>query len=499
MLLESVWHRAMLNTLLECVCSTVLSVLVGYLFAYAVVKAEIPGKRFFSLVPVVHLVTPPFVGGLSFILLFGRQGFITHTLLGLNISLYGFAGLLIAQVLCFFPIAYLMCVQTLNAIPPSFEQAARNMGASRMKIFFSVTFPLSLPGVFSALLFIAVSVLSDFGNPMIVAGRFKVLAVEIYTQLMGWLNAGRSCVLGIVLVLPSVALFLLQSHIMKKEEKKLATIGGKDSPLPGKKSSIPTKIFLTVFCSVISLAVIVQFVAIVAGTFQKIWGVNTAFTFEHVRAIGGFFVELKNSLCFALISSIISTVVACITAFFVFRTSFPLKKYMDVCAQIPASIPGSLFGLALSISSSKIGFRNSHVLIVIAMTVAFLPFSYRIITSVFSQIKISLDEVAQSLGAGKFRVLFSILMPISAGGVFSSFIYDFVRGVGTVSAVIFLVSFNTPLTSVKILNLAEQGDWGDSAALALALTLITFAILGAGKFIYGFIRSGGKNAAKTFA
>ncbi len=496
-LFEGVWHTAMLNTFLECICSTTLSVVTGFLFAYAVVKAEIPGKKFFSLVPVIHLVTPPFVGGLSFILLFGRQGFITHTLLGLNVSLYGFTGLLVAQVLCFFPIAYLMCVQTLNGIPSSYEQAALNMGSGRMRIFFTVTLPLSLPGVFSALLFIAVSVLSDFGNPMIVAGRFRVLAVEIYTQLMGWLNAGKSCVLGIVLVLPSIALFVLQNHVMKKQEKKLALIGGKDSPLPTKKSLPLTKVFLTCFCSFVSLAVIVQFVAIIAGTFQKIWGVNTAFTWEHVLSISHYIVELKNSVFFALISAFLSTIIACVTVFFVSRMNFPLKKYMDVCAQLPASIPGSLFGLALSISSSKISFRNSHVLIVIAMTVAFLPFSYRIISSVFSQIKISLDEVAQSLGATKFRVLYSILMPISAGGIFSSFIYDFVRGVGTVSAVIFLVSFNTPLASVKILNLAEQGDWGDAACLAMVLTLITFSILGIGKFFYSKIKTGDKNAGKT--
>ena len=74
---SSVWRGAMLNTLLECICSTTLSVLVGYLFAYAVIKADIPFKKIFGFIPILHLMTPPFVGGLSFILLFGRQGFFT--------------------------------------------------------------------------------------------------------------------------------------------------------------------------------------------------------------------------------------------------------------------------------------------------------------------------------------------------------------------------------------------------------------------------------------
>ncbi|MBR1404901.1 MAG: iron ABC transporter permease [Treponema sp.] len=478
---SSVWRGAMLNTLLECVSSTTLSVLVGYIFAYAVVKADIPLKKLFGFIPILHLMTPPFVGGLSFILLFGRQGFFTHTLLGLDVSLYGFWGLLIAQVLCFFPISYLMCAQVLRRINPSLEQAARAMGASKARIALTVTVPLCANGILSAALFIAVSVLSDFGNPMIVAGRFRVLAVEVYTQLTGWVSAGTSAVLGIILVIPSVILFILQNRLMKKQEAKLATIGGKGSPLPEKKSSPLTRVLLTVFCSFISLLILAQFVSILAGAFQKLWGINTAFTLDHIKMMGKYAAELKNSILFAFIAAIFSTILASLITFFVSRTSLPCKKYLDIGVQIPAAVPGSLFGLALSLASNRLHLHFSALLIVIAMTVGFMPFSYRIITTVFSQIKTTLDDGARSLGANKMQVLTTILAPLSTGGIFSSFIYDFVRGVGTISAVIFLVSFNTPLASIRILNLAEQGEWGKSAALALILTALTFGILLVGK------------------
>ena len=92
------------NTVIECISSTLVSVVFGYIYAYAVVRGNLPFRKFFAAVPVIHMVTPPFVGGLSFILLFGRQGFITKNLLGLDISLYGFWGLLLSQVLCFFPL-----------------------------------------------------------------------------------------------------------------------------------------------------------------------------------------------------------------------------------------------------------------------------------------------------------------------------------------------------------------------------------------------------------
>ena len=480
---SSVWKQAALNTLVECVCSTAASVLIGYVYAYAVINGGIPFRRFFGFIPLLHLVTPPFVGGLAFILLLGRQGFITHTVLGLDVSLYGFWGLLIAQTLCFFPMAYMICAQTLQNINPVLEQAAKSLGAGRFKTFFSVILPLSLPGILSAVLFIAVSVMSDFGNPMIVAGRYKVLAVEIYTQLTGWVNSGTSAVLGILLVVPSLVLFVLQNKLTKNAMLKIATIGGNSHITSNNRPNFTVRLLLTLFCLFISLCVFAQFAAIIAGSFQKLWGINTSFTLSHIKNLARCSLELCNSLRFAFEAAVITTILAAIAAFIVYRTEYPLKKYIDSVIQLPAAVPGTLFGLAFSLAAAKLNFHNSKVLIVIAIVVGFVPFAYRTLASAYMQIKLTLDDGARSLGASRMRLLFSVILPNAKTGLFNSFIYSFVRGVGTMSAVIFLVSFNTPLASVKILNLAEQGFWGDAAALALLLTLITFAVIAAGSII----------------
>ncbi|MBQ0070656.1 MAG: iron ABC transporter permease [Spirochaetales bacterium] len=480
---SGVWKEAARNTLLECLCSTALSVFIGYLYAFAVVKGNIPWKRFFAFIPLLHMVTPPFVGGLSFILLLGRNGFITSTLLGLDVSLYGFWGLLIAQTLCFFPMAYMICRETLSAINGDLEDAAKALGSGRLHTFFHITLPLSFPGILSSFLFIVVSVMSDFGNPMIVAGRFRVLAVEIYTQLTGWANGGRSAVLGLLLVVPSVVLFVLQTRMAKRNYSRTAVIGDHGGITVINKPAKLTTVLLTVFVSFISLCVLSQFLAIIAGSFQRIWGVDTTFTLKHIQYLGKCMKELKNSVTFALYGAVLSTLLAVIASYLVYRTKCPLKKTIDILSQIPAAVPGTLFGLAFSIASSRLHFHQSEVLIVVAITVGFLPFSYRILSSVFSQIKMSLDEVGRSLGATRLQVLRLVLVPIARGGVFSSFTYDFVRGMGTMSAVIFLVSFHTPLASIKILNLAEQGFWGDATALALLLTIITFCVIGIGKIV----------------
>lgn len=489
---SNIWHEAMKNTLFECVCSSLLSVFIGYVFAFAVVKANLPFKKFFAFMPVIHLMTPPFVGGLSFILLLGRRGFITYKLLGLNISLYGFWGLLIAQTLCFFPMAYLICLQSLLGINPNLEKAAKSMGAGYGRIFLTITLPLSFSGILGALLFVAVNVLSDFGNPLIVAGRFRVLAVEIYTQLTGWLNVGTSAVLGIVLVIPSVLLFLIQNRMMKRSMKKGAAFGGKDGGfLPKlfqritanqkdseKSVSLFANILLFIFVLFISACVIAQFSSIVAGSFQKLWGINTEFTLEHIKSLERYILGLKNSIGFALIAAVMSTIVALFSSYMVHRTNVPLRKTIDSIAQLPSAIPGSLLGLSLSIAATKLHFRASSVLIVMAMTVSFMPFSYRVISQSLIGVKTTLDDAARSLGANPVKTLFSVLLPSIEKGVYCGFMYDFIRGAGTLSSVIFLVSFKTSLASINIVNLAEQGDWGKSAALAMVLTLLTFLILG---------------------
>ena len=154
-----------------------------------------------------------------------------------------------------------------------------------------------------------------------------------------------------------------------------------------------------------------------------------------------------------------------------------MKKAMDVLIQVPAAIPGTFHGLAISLLASSLDFHNARLLVIAAISVGFIPFSYRIISSSMMQIRTTLDDAAFSLGSTRGGICRTVIAPLCSEGILSSFIYTLSRGIGTVSAVIFLVSFDTPLASLKILNLAEEGEWGQAAALALVLTAITFAIL----------------------
>lgn len=473
------WRSAARNTALITVLSTVSSVLVGTVFAYAVTRARVWGSRFFAAMPLLLLVTPPFVGGFAFILLFGRRGLFTHTVLGLEASPYGWHGLWVAQTLTFFPIAFLLMRAAFLRINNTLEHAASSLGATRWQVFTSVTLPLTVPALASATLFIAISVLSDFGNPMLVGGRFRVLATEVYTQATGWGNFGTAAVLGFALLIPALVLFVLQRSVFGRFEHRFVTESGRGrlAQITPPPRFVRAALWVVVFA--ISALVVAQYAAIALTALTNIWGVDYTLTWQHFAYTVSRANVVGNSVLFALAAAILGTIVAGVTAFFVGRTNVRFGSQLELVALLPAAIPGTLLGVAfvLAFNGPPFSLGGTALLVILAMMVSYVPVGFRLFATAFAQVSRSLDESAATLGASELRVFSNILLPLITGPAAAAFLFTFIQSVGTMSAVIFLVSFDTPLASVAILNLAEQGHWGRAAALALVLIAASFVAL----------------------
>jgi iron(III) transport system permease protein len=315
---------------------------------------------------------------------------------------------------------------------------------------------------------------------MLIGGRYNVLAVELYTQLTGWTNAGTSAVLGIILLIPAFILFVLQRIALNKNGLRLATIGSRSSSLDLSLPPMPVRILLFLFCGLIAFIVVAQFFAVIIGAFSRIWGVDSGFTMDHLKAAFKYKSELSNTLIFALLAAAGTAAFAALLSFFVLRTELPFRKIVDSVVMVPAAIPGSLIGLAfvLAFNGIFLHLTGTRIIIVLVMIICDLPAAYRILLSSLMRIRGTLDDSARALGASRLRLFFTVICPLTARGIVSAFVFTFVRSSGTLSAVIFLMSFTTKLTSVVILNLAAQGDWGRSASLALILTAAIFVSLG---------------------
>src|SRR3989454_9789916 len=183
---EGTWFTPLRNSVQLTLLSTTTAVLLGFIYAYAMVYSNLRWKPFFRLIGILPLLSPPFVVAASYILLFGPRGVITYGVFGQTISIFGLGGIWGVQTIAFFPFAYQLIADVLSRSDARMEQAARNLGAGPWSVFRTVTLPLSRPGLGAAILTTAIYVLEDFGNPALVGGQFTVLPTQAYGLISGF-------------------------------------------------------------------------------------------------------------------------------------------------------------------------------------------------------------------------------------------------------------------------------------------------------------------------
>jgi iron(III) transport system permease protein len=466
------------NTGLIALLSTMSAVAVGFLFAYATSRPDIPGRGLFKVVAILPLVSPPFVGGLAFILLFGRRGLVTYGLFGLGGDIYGWHGLWLVQTLAFFPIAYLTLAGVLRRINPTLEHAARDLGARGFYAFRTVTLPLAGPGLTSAALLVAIYTLSDFGNPMLIGGPFKVLATETYTQVTGWGDLRMAAALSTALLLPSLGLFLMQRYTLGGRGPHVTVTGKGSFPAPPPTPAL-VRALLVVGCGLVTAVLVATYAVVFVGAFARTWGVDwrpTLENFEYTVFRGR---QLWNSVTFAALAAAGGSVFAVLAAFLIRRLGGPGRAALDFTAVLPAAVPGTLLGLGyvLAFNGPPLALTGSGAIIVAAMLFRTIPVGYRASAAALSQIAPSLEESAADLGARPLRTLRDVTLPLIRAAFTGALVFTFVRSMNTLSAVVFLVSPGNVVASASVLALAEHGDWGQASAMAASLMTTVFVVL----------------------
>src|SRR5213594_4230677 len=223
--------RILVQSLVVSAVSTVITVAVALILAYAVTRTDIPGKRFVSLMSLLPLISPPFLVSLAFILLFGRNGVITRAL-GLDWSIYGFHGIVVAQVFTFLPQAYILLANVLGNIDASLEEAAENLGAGLVTTLGRVTLALARPGLASAALIVFILCMTDFGNPILIGGRYNVLATEIYAQVIGMNDFPAAAVLSMVLLVPCLLAYVANTKVVGRRSYVTLSAGARTALRP---------------------------------------------------------------------------------------------------------------------------------------------------------------------------------------------------------------------------------------------------------------------------
>jgi len=354
-----------------------------------------------------------------------------------------------------------------------------------LKLFRTITLPLARPGVAGAALLVAIYVLADFGNPIMIAGSFTVLPTEAWARVSGWGDVTGAAVLTSILLMPAFLFFLFQRYWVGKRQ--YTTITGKITlmDIPPTKWYIRWALFS--FCTIFSLLILCIFFGLIAGAFTKGWGFDYTPTLKHWQPVFSYSKPLTNSLYFALIAALVSSSFAMVSAYLVSRKTFVARKALDFAAILPAAIPGVFFGIgySLSFNTPPLDLYGTSLIIIFSMIFWNIPIGYQTAYGGFQQIASSLGEAASNLGAGSLRIFWDIELPLLKSAYISAFIVSYIRAVTTLSVIIFLVTSTNIVATFQILNLVNDGFLGQGAALTTALLLLTFLILGCARFLFG--------------
>jgi len=470
---------------------------LGFLFALLAERSRLPTRRLFGPVSILPIITPPFVLGLAIIYLFGRRGFITHQLLGLNTAVFfGPLGVAMAQVLAYTPIAFLILQGMVRALDVAMEEAAETLGANRWHILRTVIWPLARPGVANAFLLVAIESLADFGNPIVVGGGAPYLATEVFYALTGGTGEHGAAVFGVTLLAMTLAIFLAQSRWIGK--KSYVTVGGRPTkgatrPLPPALDYAVTGVFV-----VWVLLIIVLYGSVAIGSVTKLWGFDYTFTWDHIKGLSptGWHV-FRTTAWLSAIAAIPSTAVGFLIGYLVTRVSFPGKDALEFSSMLSFATPGTVMGIGyiLAFNTGTLLLTGTELIIILAFVFRNMPVALRAGVASIHQIDRSLEEASTMLRAGSATTLRRIVVPLVRMAVLSGLIFSFVRAMTAISQVIFLISPRTNLATTQILSYVNYGSVGPAAALSWVL-VVFMALVIVGLYLVTQ-RLGGRPAGET--
>jgi iron(III) transport system permease protein len=499
---RSIWGLDCLTSQLRCGVAwntLFLAVLVGFgttalglAFALIATRTAFRYKGLLRVLTVLPIITPPFVIGLALILLFGRSGAVSALLtewLGVPRSrwIYGLPGVLIAQLLAFTPIAFLVLIGVVQGISPSLEEASQTLRAKGWTTFRTISLPLMRPGLANAFLLGFVESMADFGNPLVLGGNFEVLSTKIFFAVVGAAHdQGRAAVLSIILLGFTLAAFWLQYAWLGK--RVYTTVTGKGDS--GIAPPLPRRVAWASYAAAIPWAgfTFVVYAIILVGGFVRSMGRDYTPTLEHF--LTGFRIETTaNGLYFsgsawssfsatlktAAVAAPITAAIGLLTAYLLTRQNFAGRRLFEFGAMLSFAIPGTVVGVSYIIAFNVPPIEITGTAFILVMCFVFrnMPVAVRSGIATLSQIDRSLDEASSTLGARSFATVRRVILPLLRPAVIASLVYSFVRAMTAVSAVIFLVSAEYNMATTYIVGRVEAGEFG----LAIAYSSVLIAVM----------------------
>lgn len=478
------YYRALLNSLSVTSCVTVLAILIGAPMAYLTSAFNIRGKRLIDVLVIISMLSPPFIGAYSWILLGGRSGLVTKFFseqLGISVpTIYGFTGILLVLTLKLYPFVYLYVSGALKSIDVSLSEAAESLGCNPIKKVFTIVLPLITPTVLAGGLLVFMNALADFGTPMLIGEGFVVMPVLIYSEFVSEMGgqANFAAALAAIMVVITCLIFLGQKYVVNKKSFTMSAL----RPMkPTDLAPVPNVFAHAFIYALVFLSIIPQ-LTVIYTSFMNVNGVMFApgFSLDSYRIIfDKLGAAITNTYLYGLAAIIAIVLLGMFIAYLATRRRNLVTSIIDTFTMFPYIIPGSVLGITLLLAFNKppVILSGTAIIIILAFVVRRLPYTLRSSAAILYQISPSVEEASISLGCSPMKTFFKVTAIMMLPGVLAGAILSWITVINELSASVILYTGETRTMSVAIYTEVIRASYGTAAALSSVLTVTTIISL----------------------
>lgn len=478
------YYRTFGHSFLVTTCTTVLAMLIGAPLAYLTTAFKVKGKGLIDILVIISMLSPPFIGAYSWVILGGRSGVLTKffaNVLGIQTpSIYGFGGILLVLTLKLYPFIYLYTTGALKKVDSSLSEAAESLGCNAVKKVGTVVLPLIAPTILAGSLIVFMNALADFGTPMLIGEGYTVMPVLIYNEFISEVGgqANFAAALAVIMVIITAVMFLGQKYIVNKKSFTMSSL----RPIQAKEVKGVRNIGMHVFIYFIVFLAVIPQITVIYTSFKATNGAMFAdgFSLDSYKSIfRNLGVALRNTYVFGLIAVAIVIIIAMLIAYVTIRRKSWISNVIDSMTMFPYIIPGSVLGITLLLAFNKkpLLLSGTAFIIILAFVVRRLPYTLRSSAAILYQLSPSMEEAAISLGDSPFKTFFKVTAVIMMPGVISGAILSWITIINELSASVILYTGGTRTMSVSIYTEVIRASYGTAAALSSILTLTTIASL----------------------
>ena len=465
------------NSLVVSAAAMVLTVVLAFVYAYALTRVRLPGRAVFRVAAMLPLFAPSLVHGFALVYLFGNNGIVTRQT-GLNVGIYGVKGIVLAEVLYCFPHAVLILTAALAAADARLYDAAAALGAGRLRTFLTVTLPGVKYGLMSACFVVFTTVITDFGAPKVLGGKTSVMATEIYNQVIGQQNFTMGATVSVVLLVPALLAVVVDRLVQRRQ---YALISSSARPLaPGGGRLVRWGLWL--YCALAAAAITAVYVVVLATSLVSRWPYDLTLTLKHYRFdTAGGYTALLNSLETAALTALVGTAVAFAGAYLVEKGRTVASGPLYLVSLLPVSIPGMVLGLAYIFVFNAPGsplnaLYGTLSILVIANLVHYFTVPFLTATAALKQMDVEFEHVGASMGVPFYRTFWRVTVPMALPSIVGISMYFFLNAMVTLSAAVFLVAPGTELAAVAMLLMDDAGDTAQAAAMSVLIVAIGLVV-----------------------